>query len=142
MCCSPPLPVVCVLLERNECVLIAQRPPHKHLGLAWEFPGGKVEPGELLQQSLAREIQEELGCTLTILAELPTREHAYPALTIRMTPFVATLAPGSAEPSPNEHIALAWVRLEDLPQRALAPADVPILDDYRQWKASQSLAQS
>lgn len=137
---SAPISVVCVLLERNDRVLIAQRPPHKHLGLAWEFPGGKVEPGETREQSLAREIQEELGCALTAVAELPTRDHDYPGFTIRMTPFIATLAPGSAEPSPTEHVAIAWVSLDELSQRALAPADLPILADYRQWKASQATA--
>jgi len=132
---SSSIPVVCVLIEKEGAVLIAQRPAHKHLGLAWEFPGGKVEAGEPPAHALAREIQEELGCTLFLMHALPTRRHVYETVSIEMTPFVARLAPGSPEPTAIEHVALAWVPVDRLGSYTLAPADLPVLVDYLQWKA-------
>ncbi len=128
-----PVPVVCALIERGGLVLIAQRPAHKHLGLLWEFPGGKVEAGESPAAALQREIREELGCELDLLLALPTRRHAYETVTIAMTPFVARLAPGSPLPVPREHIAIAWESPTNLTARPLAPADLPVVSDYLGW---------
>ena len=127
------VPVVCALIERDGLVLIAQRPAHKHLGLLWELPGGKVEAGEEPAAALQREIREELGCELDLLHALPTRRHAYETVAIAMTPFVAQLAPGSPPPLPREHIAIAWEALSDLTARSLAPADLPVVSDYLGW---------
>ena len=62
----PPIPVVCALIERDGLVLVAQRPAHKHLPLKWEFPGGKVEPGESPEAAIVRELREELGCEFAL----------------------------------------------------------------------------
>ena len=128
---SPPkvVPVVCALIERDGLVLVAQRPAHKHLGLKWEFPGGKVEAGEDPPAALLREIREELGCALTALRALPISRHHYENLTVEMIPFVAQLAP-DAEPHPHEHAAVQWVRPEQLLAIDLAAADVPIVQTY------------
>jgi 8-oxo-dGTP diphosphatase len=126
-----PLDVVCALIERDGCVLIAQRPAHKHLGLLWEFPGGKIEVGEPAGDALRREIREELRCDIVLGDALPPALHAYPKITVRLHGFVATLAPGSPEPVAVEHAALAWVRPEALDAYALAPADYPVLASYR-----------
>ena len=80
---SVTVPVVCAVIIRDGRVLIAQRPAHKHLALKWEFPGGKVEPGESAEAAIVREIREELGCDFAIGRALPRFTHAY-AVTIEM----------------------------------------------------------
>lgn len=128
MSTRPPLPVVCALLQDEAGrLLLAQRPAHKHLGLKWEFPGGKVEPGEAPESALHREIQEELGCTLADLRPLPRFTHDYGTVVIEMIPFLCRLAPGSTAPTPHEHVALAWTAPADLARYDLAPADLPLL---------------
>jgi 8-oxo-dGTP diphosphatase len=130
MSSSSVISVVCALIERDGQVLVAQRPPHKHLPLKWEFPGGKVETGEDPATALEREIQEELGCRLVNLTRLPSSFHEYPDRTIEMLPFLAQLAPGSPEPHAHEHVALKWVEPAELLTIDLAGADLPILANY------------
>ncbi len=124
------IPVVCALIERDGLMLMAQRPPHKHLGLKWEFPGGKTEPGESAEAALHREIREELGCTIEILHALPRTTHAYEKITIEMIPFIARLAEDSVEPHPHEHVALRWITPTELPTLDLPAADDPIVAAY------------
>ena len=124
----PPIPVVCAILEdATGLVLIAQRPTHKHLALKWEFPGGKIEPGELPAPALIRELREELGCETLIVRALPRFVHDYGDVIIEMFPFVCHLAPASPAPHPHEHVALRWVRPTDLLTFDLAAADLPVV---------------
>jgi 8-oxo-dGTP diphosphatase len=118
------------VIERDGCVLVAQRPAHKHLALKWEFPGGKVDPGETAEAALIREIKEELGCGLSVVRALPRIRHTYERTTIEMIPFVCRLADGSPEPVPAEHVALAWVPPPQLGDYDLAAADRPVLAAY------------
>ena len=127
---SSVVPVVCALIERGGRILMAQRPPHKHLGLKWEFPGGKIEAGESAENALHRELREELGCTVDILHALPRTTHAYENITIEMIPFVARLAPDSTEPHPHEHVAIQWVEPSALASLDLPAADGPIIAAY------------
>ena len=125
---KPPLPVVAaVITDDNGHVLIAQRPTHKHLGLKWEFPGGKVESDESPAAALARELREELGIEIEILRPLPRFTHDYGAVVIAMIPFVCRLTPASPAPHPHEHLALAWVAIDTLASYDLAPADLPVV---------------
>ena len=112
-------------------VLLAQRPPHKHLGLKWEFPGGKVECDESPERALMREIREELGCDIEVTHALPSFTHDYGTVVIRMMPFVCSLATGSCAPHPHEHVALRWIFVEELAALDLAPADWPVVESYR-----------
>jgi 8-oxo-dGTP diphosphatase len=128
-----PIPVVCAVIERGGRVLIAQRPPGKHLPLQWEFAGGKVEPDEAPEAAIVREIREELGCQIEIVHPLPAFQHDYKTVVIEMIPFLARLSTGSAEPVAHEHVALAWVAPEALQDHALAPADLPVVAAYRRW---------
>ncbi len=121
------IPVVCALIVRDDRVLLARRPAGKHLALKWEFPGGKVEPGEDAEAALVREIKEELGCEIEVLRALPAHEHEYERGRIRLIPFLCRIAEGSAEPCAHEHDALAWARVEELMDYDLAPADVPVV---------------
>jgi mutator protein MutT len=123
-----PIPVVCAIIEdAAQRVLLAQRPAHKHLGLKWEFAGGKVEPGEPPAAALVREIKEELGCDIVIDRALPAFIHDYGAVTIEMLPFLCHLSPTSTAPHPHEHIALQWVSLAEVDTIDLAPADWPVV---------------
>ena len=129
---SPPLPVVCAVIARDGRILLAQRPGHKHLALKWEFPGGKVEPGEQPEAALVREIREELGCALEIDRVLPRFVHHYGPVAIEMIPFVCRLAAGSPEPHPHEHVAVAWARPDELNGYDLASADLPVVHQILQ----------
>ena len=127
-----PIPVVCALIEDEAGrVLIAQRPPHKHLGLKWEFPGGKLESAESAEAALVREIKEELGCDILLLRSLPRSRYDYGTVVIDMLPFVCRLATGSATPSAHEHVDVRWIWPEELDRVDLAPADVPVVAHYR-----------
>jgi 8-oxo-dGTP diphosphatase len=126
------IPVVCAVIEDAAGrVLVAQRPAHKHLGLKWEFAGGKVEPGESAEAALVREIREELACAIVILRPLPRFVHRYETITIEMIPFVCQLAPGSPAPHPHEHIAVRWIEAAEFESLDLAPADWPVVASYR-----------
>lgn len=112
-------------------VLVAQRPPHKHLGLKWEFPGGKIDPGETPPAALIRELREELGCEAVITRALAPFVHDYGNVRIEMFPFVCRLAPASPPPHPHEHVALRWVPPAELLSLDLAAADLPVVASYR-----------
>lgn len=127
---SPPVPVVCAVIERDGLVLLAQRPPHKLLPLKWEFAGGKVEPGEAPAAAIVREIREELGVEIRITRALPPFVHDYGRVVIEMIPFVCTLADPAAEPHAHEHIALAWAKPAELTSYDLAAADLPVIEAY------------
>ncbi len=125
-----PVVVVCALILRGERVLIAQRPEGKHLALKWEFPGGKVEPGEQPTAALVREIREELGCEIEALDPLPASLHVYDRVQIRLLPFLCALAAESSEPFPHEHLAIAWVSRSEMAGYDLAAADLPIVASW------------
>jgi|GEM_PF-233229 len=124
---SSPVPVVCAVIERDGRVLIARRPPHKLLPLKWEFPGGKVEPGEEATAAIVREIREELGCAIRVTQALPPFIHDYQTVVIEMIPFRCALAPDSPEPHPHEHVAVAWATPAELQGYDLAAADWPVV---------------
>jgi 8-oxo-dGTP diphosphatase len=122
--------VVCALIIRNGCVLCAQRSEHMALPLKWEFPGGKVEPNELPEAALKREILEELGVEIEIGSALQVSEHSYDGVrTIRLIPFLAFITDGR-EPRAHEHSEIRWVPNSDLMQLDWAAADVPIVLEY------------
>jgi len=128
-----PILVVCAILIDQGRVLLAQRPEGKHLALKWEFPGGKVEPDESPEQALIRELQEELGCTVEITAALPHSLHTYDRGTIEMIPFICSLDPRSPAPQAHEHASLTWVAPNDIADFDLAPADWPVLNNFKDY---------
>lgn len=93
------------------------------LGGAWEFPGGKIEPGETSRGALVREIAEELRCEVRVGAEVTTTTHAYDFAVVRLTTFWCDLVAG--EPAPAEHAELRWLAPAALDELDWAPADVP-----------------
>jgi 8-oxo-dGTP diphosphatase len=134
------IPVVCALIVREGQVMLAQRPEGKHLALKWEFPGGKVEPGEEPEHAMVRELREELGCTVRVVAGLEHSSHAYERGTVLMMPFVCEVVDG--EPQPLEHAALQWVAPEALAGHDLAPADYPVVEAFHGWRADKNASQS
>jgi 8-oxo-dGTP diphosphatase len=120
-----------VITDPSGRVLLAQRPAHKHLGLKWEFPGGKVEADESPESALTRELREELGISIEDLRPLPRFTHDYGAVVIEMIPFSCRLSAASAAPHPHEHVALAWATLAALDSYDLAPADWPVVAALR-----------
>lgn len=123
--------VVCAIILRGERVLLAKRPAGKKLGGFWEFPGGKVEPGERPEDALVREIHEEMRCRIRVERALPVVAHEYDWGVIELAPFVCALEPGSPEPHPHEHEELAWSLLAEMGSLPLAPADVPVVEHLR-----------
>ncbi|MBI5688756.1 MAG: (deoxy)nucleoside triphosphate pyrophosphohydrolase [Verrucomicrobia bacterium] len=129
---GPPVPVVAgVIVDATGRLLLAQRPTDKHLALKWEFPGGKVEPGESPQAALTRELREELAVGITDLQPLPRFHHDYGRVVIEMIPFRCRLQDPSTAPHPHEHVALAWVTLAECESYDLAPADWPVVAALR-----------
>lgn len=130
---DPPVDVVCAIIRHeNGLILLAQRPEGKRLAGLWEFPGGKVDPGEQPEESLHRELMEELGCLVTVTQAGPAVVHEYEWGSIRLFPFICELMAGSSPPHPHEHAALSWVPFEKILSHDLAPADLPIV----KWAAN------
>ncbi|SHI23158.1 (deoxy)nucleoside triphosphate pyrophosphohydrolase [Ferrimonas marina] len=120
------LDVVAALLVADDKVLVARRHPESSQGGLWEFPGGKVEPGESHQAALVREIQEELSVTLSVGPFLATSEHRYPGKTVRLHGYLCHWQPQPIVLT-GSHDALAWHTPEQVELASLAPADWPLL---------------
>jgi 8-oxo-dGTP diphosphatase len=121
------LVVACALIDSDGRILIARRPPGKTLAGLWEFPGGKVELDESPEQSLIRELKEELGIVVreACLAPLTFASHSYPAFHLLMPLYVCRRWEGIA--SPQEGQELAWVRPNRLRDYPMPPADEPLI---------------
>lgn len=121
------------LIDVDGRVLIAQRPEDKAMAGLWEFPGGKVEPGESPEAALIRELQEELGIDTwaSCLAPLSFASHAYDDFHLLMPVFACRRWQGV--PQPREHQALKWVAARDLSRYPMPPADLPLLPVLRDW---------
>ena len=117
--------VVAALIWRGERFLACQRPEHKARGLLWEFVGGKVEPGESLEDALVRECREELAITVAVGEPFMEATHQYPDIHVHLTLFHATIAEG--EPQMLEHNDLRWITPEEIPDFDFCPADADIL---------------
>lgn len=118
------------LVFRQGQLLIAQRRKDQHLGGYWEFPGGKLEPGESPEACLKRELMEELGIEVTVKEQLTEVLHAYPEKVVRIGFYRCTWT--AHEPRPLECAAIAWTRLEGLMSFTFPPADAKILEQIRQ----------
>jgi 8-oxo-dGTP diphosphatase len=114
-----------VILNPDGQVLLAQRPPGKHYAGYWEFPGGKVEPGETPQAALVRELREELGLSVTRAYPWLTQRYTYPHASVELH-FFRVLG-WEGEPHGHEGQAFAWQRPGDYTVAPLLPANAPIL---------------
>lgn len=122
--------VVCAVLEDgNGRFLACQRPFGKHLGGLWEFPGGKIDPGESAQAALIREIFEELAIEIEVDRALQAVVCNYGVKRIRLHPFRCRIVRG--EPHPVEHERIVWCAAEEFAALEWAEADLPILEEIR-----------
>lgn len=118
--------VVGAAVVRDGLVLCAQRGQTGSLPGMWEFPGGKIEPGESARDALIREIDEELKCSVLVGEEINTTLHEYDFAVISLTTFFCELIAG--EPTLMEHEAVAWMSPENLFDLDWAPADIPAVE--------------
>ncbi|OWY16505.1 NTP pyrophosphohydrolase [Thioclava sp. JM3] len=121
------------LIDADGRVLLAQRPEGKSMAGLWEFPGGKVEPGETPEAALIRELDEELGIQThqSCLAPLTFASHAYDDFHLLMPLFACRRWQGIV--SPREGQTLAWARARDLRDYEMPPADIPLIPILRDW---------
>ena len=121
------LVAACALVDRDGRVLIAQRPQGKTLAGLWEFPGGKVEPGETPEDAVIRELEEELGVITktACLAPLTFASHRYESFHLLMPLYVCRRFSGT--PAAREGQALKWVRPAEMRSYPMPPADEPLV---------------
>ncbi len=121
------------LIDPDGRVLLAQRPEGKSMAGLWEFPGGKVEPGETPEHALIRELEEELGINTwqSCLAPLTFASHSYEEFHLLMPLFACRKWEGI--PHGREGQQLKWVRANDLRNYPMPPADIPLIPILRDW---------
>ena len=121
------------LIDKDSRILIAKRPNGKSMSGLWEFPGGKVEPGETPEQALVRELSEELGIKTwnSCLAPLTFASHAYDKCHLLMPLFVCRKWEGIV--FPKEKQELKWVYSRELKNYPMPPADIPLIPILRDW---------
>ena len=121
------------LIDPDGRVLLAERPAGKSMAGLWEFPGGKVEPGETPEAALIRELREELGIKTwqSCLAPLTFASHGYDGFHLLMPLFACRKWEGIV--TPREGHRLAWVVPERLADYPMPPADLPLLPILRDW---------
>lgn len=115
------------LIDPDGRILLAQRPEGKSMAGLWEFPGGKVEPGETPEQALVRELNEELGIDTweSCLAPLTFASHGYDDFHLLMPVFACRKWEGQLKPQEGQ--TLKWVRVNQLRDYPMPPADIPLI---------------
>ena len=120
------LQVTAAVIRRGGKILIAQRAPDDELPLLWEFPGGKLEPGETPEQCIRREIDEELGVAIRVTGILTTALYHFANKEVHFTVYNAEITEG--EPILRVHNALCWVTPSQLKKYDFMPPDLLFLD--------------
>ena len=123
---SEPVRVAAALIVREGRFLICRRPMHKARGGLWEFPGGKLEPGESAEQALIRECREELAIEVEPGPVYMQLTHVYPDLTVEL--ILLQVDAFAGEPRLLEHSELRWIGVEEIGDFDFCPADREILE--------------
>lgn len=118
--------VVGAVLLRDGLILAAQRSSSMSLPGMWEFPGGKIEPGETPQEALRRELLEELHCEAVVGNHIETTEHQYDFGIVTLATYYCELR--GTEPELTEHAEIRWLPVEELESLDWAPADIPAVE--------------
>ncbi|MDO4732958.1 MAG: (deoxy)nucleoside triphosphate pyrophosphohydrolase [Bacillota bacterium] len=121
--------VVAALIREKDKLLICQRPAHKTRALLWEFPGGKIEPGESREQALFRECREELAIGISIGELLLELVHEYPDIRIHLSLFDAVVSEG--RPQKLEHAKIKWISPAEISNYRFCPADEEMLEKIK-----------
>ena len=135
MAIAKPVQVAAALIMHEGRYLITRRRADVHLGGLWEFPGGKREPGESLEECLRRELREEVGIEINEPVPFQIIRHAYPEKAVELHFFRCSIKDG--HPRPLGCDALQWVQPEELPQVPLPPADRPLVDTLLSLRAAK-----
>ena len=120
--------MACAIIERDGLVLAAQRSASMSFPLKWEFPGGKIDPGESPQECLRRELLEEMGVSVSIREALPSHTHRYPDFSVTLYPFACTIVSGKI--ILHEHAAVNWLAPETLDSLDWLEADFAVIHSY------------
>ena len=123
---SNPIRVVGAVFHDGERFLACRKKPGKPLEGHWEFPGGKIEPGETPEQALAREIREELNLIAEVGQKVTTTTYEYDFATIELTTFYCTLVDGDLRLT--DHDDTKWVTAAEAAHLTWAPADIPAVE--------------
>lgn len=118
--------VAAAVMIQEHKVFAAQRKDSGELGLKWEFPGGKLEPGESGENAIVREIMEELSTTIAVDRHFMTVNHQYESFRITMDAYLCTIIDGAL--SIGEHVDFRWLSFHELYTVDWAAADIPIVD--------------
>jgi 8-oxo-dGTP diphosphatase len=124
-----------VSFNDKEEILCALRSPNMSLPNLWEFPGGKIEEGERPEESLIREIQEELGCKVEVYELIEDVVHEYSNVIVNLLTYKTKIVEGI--PTAKEHAELKWVPLKELRSLEWAPADMPTVDKLLEDKVNR-----
>lgn len=117
--------VTCAIIKDGDKIFAAQRGPGAQQALKWEFPGGKVEPGESDEECLLRELKEELEMQVKVERKLPSFTHDYPSFSIELIPFVCHMQREGH--SAKEHAVTGWFTRKELLELDWAAADVAVM---------------
>lgn len=120
--------VVAAIIQEEGKILATQRGYGEFKG-GWEFPGGKVEPGESMQEALVREIHEELAIFIDVGKHIKTVEYQYPSFFLTMHCFLCTIKSGTI--LLLEHDAAKWLKIEEFSSVNWLPADIEVLDQVK-----------
>jgi 8-oxo-dGTP diphosphatase len=116
--------VAALVRDAGGRILLSQRRADQSLPLHWEFPGGKIEPGEAPEAALIREVHEELGCGVKVGPIFEVVFHAYESFDLYMLVYEAEIVEGA--PEARQVAAVAWVKAGEIPGMKLPPADYPL----------------
>lgn len=120
--------VTCAIIENQGKILVAQRSEKMSLPMKWEFPGGKIEDGELPEECIKREIKEEMDIQILVKNKLKSTIHSYGDKTIELIPFICEIEEGELQL--KEHRAIVWKKPIELEDLDWAEADIPIYREY------------
>ena len=123
--------VVAAVIKKDNKIFCCQRGPKGECAFKWEFPGGKIEPGETKEEALVREIKEELDTEVEIIELLDTVEYDYPNFHLSMDCFICNIKSGDLVL--KEHEAAQWLTKETLDSVNWLPADLGLIDKIREY---------
>ena len=126
---KPHYEVVCAVIAKDDKIFCCQRGPNGECAFKWEFPGGKIEPGETKEEALLREIKEELNCTIKIKELITTVNHEYNTFSLTMHVYLCSLK--ESDPILLEHKSSIWCDKDKLNELDFAEADYKFLDKIK-----------
>ena len=122
---------VAIIVNQEGKTLIAKRRQGKILGGCWEFPGGKIEPGEKSEDSVIRELKEEMDIDVIVGKQIAEIDYNYEWGDVHLIAFQTDISKGQIKLI--DHDAIAWVSMEDMNKYGMTPADEPLITKIKQW---------